>query len=116
MVEQFKRVWKRDFNFRITVVFFVLYIIDLSLDGELSVWIAVPYFTSMVYGMVKMFLKYRLHKKFIKEQEELRGRFEAAIEERDAEEATRMLILLEENLIEYGKKMGFKPYKREEGG
>lgn len=113
MIEAFRRTWKEDFNFRITIVFWVLYCIDI-IDGEFTDWIVVPYFTSLIYGFVKFFLNHRVHRKFMKEQEELHGRFDAAMERQDIEEVKKLLALLEENLIEYEKKMGLKPYEREE--
>lgn len=110
----FIRIWKEDWNFRITVVFGVLYFIDLFSTGRVRVWITVPYFTSVVYAMIKIFLDYQSFRKFIKRQEELKGRFEAAWEKRDEAEAEKVLILLQDHLKEYGIKEGFiKPEKEE---
>ncbi len=114
MVEAFKGVWKKDFNFRILVVFWILFCFDAVLNETYNPWITIPYLTSLFYSWVKVFLEHRAHRKFMKVQKELQGRFEAAIEKRDKEEVEKLIALLEKHLIEYGEKMGFEPCKKEE--
>lgn len=112
-MKSFIEMWKRDFNFRITVVFGVLYFIDLGLSGKVHIWIWVPYFTSMAYNAVKMGLEHRIYRNFMKENGKLQDRFEVAAEKKDLGEMERVLVLMTEGCVEYEKKMGF--IKPEEG-
>lgn len=109
------RAWKDDWNFRITIVFGVLFFIDAMLhDGWVHRWISIPYFTSVTYGIVMTFLRGLAFRKFRKRQEKLECRFQIAMKKEDMGEAGRVLKLLTDNLKEYREKIGFEPYKKEE--
>ena len=97
----FISIWKKDFNFRITVVFAILYFIDLGFNGRVRASIVVPYFTSMIYSMVKMFLWFLALGRFKKRQNKLQAKFEAALNIKDTEEAGRVLVLLIKNASEF---------------
>lgn len=113
-MKSFIEIWKRDFNFRITVVFGVLYFIDLGLSGKVHIWIWVPYFTSVAYSGVKAGVEHKIHRRFMKENKKLQDRFEVASEKRDLREMERLLVLMTEAGIEYGKKMGYTKSKEGE--
>jgi hypothetical protein len=110
----FMRAWKRDFNFRLTIVFGVFYFLGIALTGKVHAVFIVPYFTCLIYGMVKMGLERRAFKKWMKRNEELQVKFEAAMGKGDHEEAEKVLDMLTNHLTEQAIKDGIELPKKEE--